>query len=69
MKSAWVKYIINNIIVQATILTLCLLGHWVYAGESQPDSENGGVTTIDTTYFKEQVRLAGNYVNASEFDS
>jgi two-component system sensor histidine kinase UhpB len=49
-----------------------VLSHFVFlaiAEHPSPDTGKANPDAIDTAYFKDQIRIAGEFVNASEFDS
>ncbi|MBL7913684.1 MAG: sensor histidine kinase [Bacteroidia bacterium] len=56
-----------------SIVTLTfVLSHFVFLSVAQIPSPGAGNTNpdaIDTAYYKDQIRIAGDFVNASEFDS
>lgn len=56
-----------------SIVTLTFaLSHFVFLSVAQlssPEAGNTNPDAIDTAYYKDQIRIAGDFVNASEFDS
>ena len=56
-----------------SIVTLTfILSHFVFlsvAEHPSPEASNANPDVIDTAYYKDQIRIAGDFVNASEFDS
>ncbi|MBK7391525.1 MAG: hypothetical protein IPI23_21365 [Bacteroidetes bacterium] len=58
-----------TIIKVAFIIFFCFCVNLLHAETEVSESGKQKVNGIDTTYFNDQIRLAGNFVNASEFDS
>lgn len=58
-----------TIIKAAFIVFFCYCANLVNAETESSESGKEKANEIDTTYFKDQIQLAGSFVNASEFDS